>query len=161
MPHIHELYDFTTSAFIMHPDEPKILLLLHTKLGKWLQPGGHVELHENPLQALHHELDEETGLKPDNYTIIEPADSPTPSGENIKLPLPFYFNEHPMGNQPSHKHIDVCYLAKAKTSRLTDNPDGATKIGWFSKSDIEKIHKKNEMYQDTYEICVWIFNKYM
>ncbi len=52
MPHIHELYDFTASAYILHPTESKILLLLHKKLGKWLQPGGHIELSEDPLQAL-------------------------------------------------------------------------------------------------------------
>ncbi len=157
MPHIHELYDFTTSAFVIHPSQSKLLLLKHIKLGKWLQPGGHVELNENPLQALHHELEEETGLRPNEYVILEPADSPEVSGENTKLPLPFYFNEHPMGNKPEHKHIDICYLAKAKTDRLTENPDGASDIGWFSREEIISMFETGEVYTDTKEICEWIF----
>lgn len=161
MPHIHELYDFTTSAFVMHPTDKRLLLLFHKKLQKWLQPGGHVELDENPLQALHHELEEETGLQPEQYEIIEPADSPSPMGENTKLPLPFYFNEHPMGNLPSHKHIDICYLAKSKTTKLTDNPDGATKIGWFDERQIIQMLKDGDMFKDTAEICKWIFSKYL
>lgn len=161
MPHIHELYDFTTSAFVIHPREKKLLLLFHTKLQKWLQPGGHVELNENPLQALHHELEEETGLTPNDYVIIEPAESPNVSGENTKLPLPFYFNEHPMGNKPSHKHIDICYLAKSTTDKLTENPDGATKIGWFFEYEIKDLYRKGDMFKDTLEICEWIFDKHL
>jgi 8-oxo-dGTP pyrophosphatase MutT (NUDIX family) len=56
MPHIHEKYDFTVSAMIMHHSEPKLGLHFHKKLRKWLQAGGHIELHEDPLQALEHEL---------------------------------------------------------------------------------------------------------
>lgn len=164
MPHIHELYDFTTSAFIMHPNEPKILLLKHEKIGKWLQPGGHIELHENQIQALKHELEEETGLKPSDYTIIEPSESPKPTGvntSNVVLPLPFYINEHFWDGVGPHKHIDLCYLVKSHTEKLTDNPDGASAIGWLSIQDIIEIHRAGEMYDDTLGIAKWIFDKYM
>lgn len=161
MAHIHELYDFTTSAFIMHPTEPKILLLHHKKLNSWLQPGGHVELNENPLQALHHELEEETGLKPEDYEIIEPADHPNPTGNNTVLPLPFYFNEHHFISQSVHKHIDICYLAKAKTEQITSTPDGASAIGWLKLEEIRQKHNSGEMFDDTLQICEWIFEHKM
>jgi 8-oxo-dGTP pyrophosphatase MutT (NUDIX family) len=155
MAHIHEKYDFTASAFIMHPTEPKLLLLHHKKIGKWLQPGGHVELDENPLQALHHELQEETGLLPKDYDILEPAEQPATKGTNITLPLPFYFNEHPFNE--THRHIDLCYLVKAKVPILTDNPDGALAISWLSLADIRKKHSNGDMFDDTLQICEWIF----
>ncbi len=63
MAHIHEHYDFTVSAYVLHPTQPKIALHFHKKLFKWLQFGGHVELDEDPAQALTHELLEEAGFK--------------------------------------------------------------------------------------------------
>ncbi len=161
MPHIHEHYDFTTSGFILHPDEPKILLLKHKIIGKWLQPGGHIELDENPIQALNHEIEEETGLRPDQYTILEPADSPKPAGasaSNSVLPLPFYLNEHFWDGKGPHKHIDICYLVKSKTDVITDNPDGASAIGWFDIKEIEELHDKGDLYEDTLTIAKWIFD---
>ena len=162
MPHIHELYDYTTSAFIMHPTEPKILLLLHIRLGKWLQPGGHVELNENPLQALHHELIEETGLQPNDYDIIEPAEQPNITNKNTNLlPLPFFFNDHLFKQGESHRHIDICYLIKAKTTKLTKDPDGASEIAWLSINEIRQKHTAGVMYDDTLQIWEWIFDRYL
>lgn len=159
MPHIHDLYDFTASAFILHPTQPKILLLKHKKIGKWLQPGGHIELNENPLQALHHELEEETGLAPADYEIIEPANQPQPvGGTNSVLPLPFYLNEHNFNK--THKHIDMSYLARAKVIKVTDSPDGASAIGWFNSEEIQALFDAGDMFTDTLQICVWIFKKY-
>ena len=155
MGHIHELYDFTASAFIIHPSQPKLLLLHHKKLNSWLQPGGHVELNENPLQALQHELLEETGLTPNDYTILEPAASPITSGTSITLPLPFYVSDHRFDDV--HRHIDLCYLVKSHTDKLTSLPDGAHSIGWLALEDIRLKHKNGEMFIDTLEICEWIF----
>ena len=66
MPHIHTLpgeHDATASAYIVRTDlgEPAIMLHRHKKLDTMLQFGGHVELHENPLEAIAHELREESG----------------------------------------------------------------------------------------------------
>jgi 8-oxo-dGTP pyrophosphatase MutT (NUDIX family) len=161
MPHIHDIYDFTASGFIIHPSEAKILLLKHKKIGKWLQPGGHIELNENPVQALTHEIEEETGLKPNQYTIIEPAESPKPIGlsaSNYVLPLPFYMNEHFWDGKGPHKHIDICYLIKSKTEVVTDDPDGASAIGWFDFKEIQELHRNGVLYEDTMTIAKWIFD---
>ena len=68
MPHIHTekgQHDHTASAFTLKHDikknEFRILLHMHKKYGKLLQPGGHIELHESPWEAILHELVEETG----------------------------------------------------------------------------------------------------
>src|SRR5437762_10909961 len=34
---------FTASAFVLSPDYDEVLLIFHKKLGRWLQPGGHVD----------------------------------------------------------------------------------------------------------------------
>lgn len=160
MAHIHELYDLTTSAFILHPTLPQILLLKHNKLNSWLQPGGHVELNEDPLEALERELQEETGLTPDQYEILEPAEHPRPvGGNNTALPLPFYLNVHTVSTDKNHRHIDICYLVQAKTAKLTSTPDGASDIKWLSRSQIGQLHDANEMFPDTFQICEWVFSR--
>jgi 8-oxo-dGTP pyrophosphatase MutT (NUDIX family) len=157
MPHIHEEFDFTASAFVLHPTEEKILLLKHRKIGKWLQPGGHVELDENPWQALEHELHEETGLYLKNCTILMQPEQPTARGNTV-LPLPFHFNQHNFND--THKHIDLCYLLRADTDKLTTNPDGADEIAWLSRQEIHKLHAEQVLFDATYDICEWIFNRF-
>lgn len=44
MPHIHELYDFTITVFIVH--DGRVLLVNHPKYDKWIPMGGHIELDE-------------------------------------------------------------------------------------------------------------------
>lgn len=161
MPHIHELKDFTTSAFVLHPTEPKLLLLKHRKIGKWLQPGGHVELHENPLQALEHELEEETGLLSTDWVFIDQPDQPNVRHETnneMTLPLPFHFNVHNFNE--THQHIDICYLVKATTDNLTENPDGADEIRWLSMDEIKVLHKQGGVFSATKDICEWIAARY-
>lgn len=54
---------FTASGFVASPDETAVLLILHGKLGRWLQPGGHVEsLDQTVEQAVRREILEETGV---------------------------------------------------------------------------------------------------
>ncbi len=159
MPHIHELNDFTTSAFILHPTEPKLLLLKHRKIGKWLQPGGHIELDENPLEALHHELEEETGLKPSEYDIIAQPEQPNPGGGITRLPIPFYFFQH--NYNETHKHIDLSYLVRAKTTKITDNPDGADAIEWLTLMAIRELYAAGDLFSESLSVCEWIFKHHI
>ena len=100
---------------ILHPSEPKLCLHYHKKLRKWLQPGGHIELSEDPIEALVHELQEEADLSENQYDIIEPAKQPHPRGEKT-TPLPIHLNVHAFND--SHKHIDFQYLVKSKVTAL-------------------------------------------
>jgi len=159
MPHIHELYDFTASAYILHPTEPKICLHLHKKLNKWMHVGGHVELDEDPEQALTHEMEEETGLKRDQYEIIQVHDQPATDGHK-QMPLPINVNVHPMKDSilPNHKHIDLVFLVKSKTDALKPQEGESQKIGWFTRKEIEDLKASEKLFPGNYNTCVWILD---
>lgn len=54
---------FTASVWILNKSNPKKMLLVHhKKLGKWQQPGGHIEQFENAIETAVREVKEETGL---------------------------------------------------------------------------------------------------
>lgn len=51
----------TASAIVI--EDSKLLMIFHPFFKKWLQPGGHVEQGETPLDAAKRELVEETGFQ--------------------------------------------------------------------------------------------------
>jgi hypothetical protein len=42
---------FTASAFVLSPDESSLLVVLHRKLGRWLQPGGHIDPDDTDFES--------------------------------------------------------------------------------------------------------------
>ena len=154
MGHIHKLYDFTVSAFIVYND--RILLLYHKKLNTWLQPGGHIELDEDPEQALYREIEEETSLKRSDLELIELATTRPKSPTSKSLPIPFDLNVHPFGEHPTHKHIDLCYLIQSTTNVINQNITESSDLRWFSKEEITVM--KAELLPDIYERCMFVFD---
>jgi 8-oxo-dGTP pyrophosphatase MutT (NUDIX family) len=90
---------FTASAFVIDATGGRTCLVLHAKLGRLLQPGGHVEPTDASLEeAALREAREETGLELD----FHPA-----------APRPFDLDIHEIPDrpgEPAHYHLDVRYL---------------------------------------------------
>ncbi|OGL83230.1 hypothetical protein A3B32_02605 [Candidatus Uhrbacteria bacterium RIFCSPLOWO2_01_FULL_53_9] len=131
MSHIHELIDFTVSAFIIYED--KILLMHHKRLNTWIQIGGHVELHEDTDGALLREIEEECGLA---VTFLESID-------DVQLPhskllrRPHFVNLHDYTD--THKHLDLGYVCFAQSQACRLAPDEAHDIGWFSREELKAL----------------------
>ncbi|MEN0066630.1 MAG: NUDIX domain-containing protein [Myxococcota bacterium] len=54
---------FTASSFVLSPDRKDVLLIEHSKLHRWLQPGGHIDPTDATVEdAARREVAEETGL---------------------------------------------------------------------------------------------------
>jgi 8-oxo-dGTP pyrophosphatase MutT (NUDIX family) len=127
MPHIHELYDFVISVFIVHDD--KVLLVHHPRYDKWIPMGGHIELNEDPEAALYREIQEETGLK---VTIL--STKPSLKTNDTKFILTPSFIDVHEANAP-HKHIALVYfaLAQADSHVLSAEHDA---INWVAEHDL-------------------------
>ena len=131
MPHIHEQIDFCVDALIVY--ENKILLILHKKHNIWLQIGGHIELNEDPEEALLREVKEECGL--DIEIIGKKEPNITQEGTKF-LYLPAFMNIHKIDD--THKHVGLYYIARAKTDTIVFNKKEHNDIRWFTKEDLDK-----------------------
>lgn len=110
----------TASAFVLHPTEPAIALILHSKLGRWLQPGGHVEVEDaSIIEAALREVREEIG--------IGPSDLPWLCDVDIHV----FPARHDV---PQHLHHDVRVAFTADSDALVVG-DGADNVRWWPLSD--------------------------
>jgi len=132
MAHIHDKIDFVSTAFIVHRD--KVLLVHHRILNMWLPVGGHIELDEDPVEALYREIKEEAGIDKNNLEIM--SDKPNLKGIRHKFLLtPNYLDIHNFSD--THKHVSLTYLVKSKTDKLVHNDREHIGIKWFTKQEIE------------------------
>lgn len=132
MAHIHEKIDFTVSAYIVHPKLDKILLIHHKKFNRWLQIGGHVQLDEDTDTALMREITEETGLEVELL-----SEKPGKAAPNEKvLYRPDFMNIHEINSPRGHMHLDLRYVAIAKTTEPKLAPDEHNEIRWFTRHDL-------------------------
>jgi ADP-ribose pyrophosphatase YjhB (NUDIX family) len=129
MPHIHELIDFTVVAFVVY--EYRVLLIYHKQLQMWLPLGGHIELDEDPEQALFREIAEESGLE---VTILSQKPEHNFDGRRFLYP-PVYLDIHPIST--THQHIGLVYFAKATSAQVTLAADEHEAIRWFSELELQ------------------------
>jgi len=131
MPHIHDKIDFCVSAYIVHPDLDKILLIHHKKFNGWLQVGGHVELDEDTDMALMREIEEECGLKVELL-----AEKPGKAGPTSKvLHRPHFMNIHETYTK-KHYHLDLRYVLVAKTIEPKLEKSAHNDVRWFTRHEL-------------------------
>ncbi len=104
---------FTASALPTRADGARVLLVLHRRLGLWVQPGGHFEPGDHSVAAAaSRELAEETGL----------------AGEMD--PVPLLLSRHPAPCGVGDWHLDVQMLAVIPEGRPVVN-DESLDAAWF------------------------------
>ncbi|MCB9802831.1 NUDIX domain-containing protein [Candidatus Nomurabacteria bacterium] len=124
--------DLTVGACIIFDN--RVLLMLHTKLNKWLFPGGHIEPNESPDQAVIREVKEEAGL---DLKLLQYSDMEIEKGpdELEKLALPFHANIHNVGD---HDHYCLFYLGTVEDDNFTKNLESRD-IRWFNKEELNNL----------------------
>lgn len=137
---------FTASAWIITKKNPKkVLLIHHKKFDKWIQPGGHIEWNENPIEAVIREVMEETGL---DISFLEKYLEQTIDGVTKFLRVPDYFLEQKISSykdESEHFHLDFQYVIEANEQKLRNNILESHSIGWFTKKEALKI----PLHEDT------------
>jgi 8-oxo-dGTP pyrophosphatase MutT (NUDIX family) len=115
----------TASAFVLDLSRARLALILHKKLGRWLQPGGHVESTDGDLEsAARREVFEETGL--DRLVLIDQG--------------VFDVDVHEIParkDEPRHHHFDVRFAFAAVSDEARATCDEVSGFRWIALSDLE------------------------
>lgn len=107
----------TASAFVVHPTERAVALIFHSKIRRWLQPGGHVEPDDpSILDAALREVGEEVGVGATGRPWLCDVDVHT-------FPA--------RGDVPTHLHHDVRFAFRSDSDTLLAG-DGADAARWWS-----------------------------
>jgi 8-oxo-dGTP pyrophosphatase MutT (NUDIX family) len=117
---------FTASAFILSPEGDALLLIHHSKLLRWLQPGGHVAPEDATLLATaRREVAEEVQL----------SDLPLDHDGIFDLDV----HVIPARKQdPTHQHFDVRYLMRAPHHGAVAGSD-ATAARWVKLDALDQV----------------------
>ncbi len=138
---------FTVAVFVVDKTggvggEPKLLLLFHRKLQRWLPPGGHIDEGELPDEAAVREVLEETGVRVE----LEgekglPVDLP---GCPRQLILPKGIQLEDI--EPGHQHIDLVYFARpvGEQSEVRGNHE-SEQAAWYSRAECHALPLTGEM----------------
>ncbi|MBI3665696.1 MAG: NUDIX domain-containing protein [Acidobacteria bacterium] len=128
MAHLHYAIDFTIACFIVKGD--RVLMIFHKGLGKWLPIGGHIEMGEDPDQALFREIREECGLEVEIMGEKAPFEDP----EVKILYTPAHVNIHRITD--THSHVVNIYYARGKVGEPVLSAGEHREIRWFSQEEL-------------------------
>ena len=140
---------FTATGYLIW--DRGVFLHRHPKIGLWLPPGGHVEINEDPVEAVLREIKEETGL------VASICEEPPFENMNFDYPIPITPPRHILEEHIDdpivgfHHHIDMIYYCKP-----IDTIE-ALHQGWKLFSDVE-LKKTLELYyqqKDTFDSSLY------
>ncbi|MDN5274430.1 MAG: pyrophosphohydrolase including oxidative damage repair enzyme [Candidatus Saccharibacteria bacterium] len=163
MAHIHTKpgqHDHTISIYLFRTDfsEPKVMLHFHKKMNSLAQFGGHIELDENPWEALIHELKEETGYNIEQVSLLQPHTRLKSITGSVVHPYPVTHTTMGYPNKGGHAHTDSAYALTANEEPHESPDEGeSTDLRLFTKAEL--IAAKDTINPITYDIASFIFDE--
>lgn len=130
----NEIAHFTASAWVINPNEDKLLMIYHNIYKSWAWTGGHADGEEDLLSVAIREVQEETGITKvvpviDNIFSMEiiTVDGHMKNGKYIS----------------SHLHLNITFLLKAfEYEKLVIKPDENSGVKWMEIE--EAVSASNE-----------------
>lgn len=112
----------TGSAFVVDPSRMQCLLLFHTKLQRWLQPGGHADGDTNLAHVALREAEEETGIE--GLRVMVPA-------------IDVDIHEVDPPKEDAHLHLDVRFLVIAPAGAEPKGNHESQALRWVSEAELD------------------------
>lgn len=114
----------TGSALVVDPTGHRTLLMLHRKLGRWFQPGGHADGDANLAAVAWREATEETGI--DGLRLAVPS---------IDIDV---HRVAPPGEK-RHLHLDLRFLVVAPEDAVEEGNEESLALRWLAADDLDQL----------------------
>lgn len=130
----------TASAFLLAADLRSVLLVWHTTLQRWLQPGGHVEPDDSDVVAAAlREVAEETGLRGctalgDGLFDVDVHAIPPRTGKRV---------------EPGHDHFDMRVALVVPVGAEAVAGDGVSAVRWVDLATFHQLAASGELDTDS------------
>lgn len=111
----------TGSAMVIDSSGEHVALLFHTKLRRWLQPGGHADGETNLAAVALREATEETGIE---GLVIDP--------NAVDLDI---HRVAPPAEDP-HLHLDVRFVVAAPEGAVLQRNHESTELRWVRRDEL-------------------------
>ena len=111
----------TGSALVVDPSDNRTLVLFHTKLQRWLQPGGHADGDGDRARVALREAVEETGIS--GLRLVEPP-----------VDLDVHVVDPP--SEDAHEHHDIRYLVVAPPGSVPVGNHESEALKWVDRGDL-------------------------
>ncbi len=115
----------TGSALVVDDDRERVLLMLHAKLGRWLQPGGHADGEGHLAAVALREATEETGIE--SLRVLTPAID----CDVHRIPE--------RGQETTHEHMDVRFVVLAPPDAVERGNHESHALRWVTLAELEQL----------------------
>jgi len=124
----------TGSSLVFEPSSRQILMLFHSKLQKWLQPGGHADGDGDLARVALREAIEETGIS--DLRVFD---------EVVDLDI----HEVDPPKEDRHEHYDVRFLVVAPEGAIPKGNHESQELRWINVEDLHLLEVDSSVYRLT------------
>lgn len=115
----------TASGVVVDAGRSRVLVLLHAKLRRWLQPGGHADGDHELAGVALKEATEETGI--DGLAVLVPA-----------IHLDVHDVDHGDALGP-HRHVDLRFVVAAPPGAVERGNHESTALRWVTPEELQEL----------------------